>query len=85
MIRMGGGNDGVELNNVYVPRDLTIDTGDGLDRVSLGSVIWAGGTGHGSLCGMAACREAVPGAMIIDPTMCRPIPWARSYPHFTRR
>ena len=39
VIRMGAGNDGVELNNVYVPRDLTIDTGDGLDRISIGSVI----------------------------------------------
>ena len=36
VIRTGAGNDGVELNNINVPKNLTIQTGDGLDRVNLG-------------------------------------------------
>jgi hypothetical protein len=36
VIRMGGGNDGVEINNVSVPRSLSIETGDGFDRVAIG-------------------------------------------------
>jgi hypothetical protein len=68
VIRMGAGNDGVELNNVYVPRDLTIDTGDGLDRVSIGSVIGPEGHAVAPYVAWPPVGEVVPGAMIIDPS-----------------
>jgi hypothetical protein len=63
VIRMGAGNDGVEMNNVGVPRSLSIDTGDGLDRVAIGyctmsaavSVAWP------------PIDQKVPGGLILDP------------------
>jgi hypothetical protein len=63
VIRTAGGNDGVELNNVNVPRNLIIETGDGLDRVSIGyctmngmmSVAWP------------PASENVPGGAILNP------------------
>jgi hypothetical protein len=63
VIRTGAGNDGVELNNVGVPRNLSIETGDGLDRVAIGyctvnaavNVVWPPAT------------ENVPGGVIYDP------------------
>jgi hypothetical protein len=67
VIRMGAGNDGVELNNIYVPRDLTIDTGDGLDRVSIGSVIGPEGKAVAPYVAWPPVGEVVPGGMIVDP------------------
>jgi hypothetical protein len=67
VIRMGAGNDGVELNNIYVPRDLTIDTGDGLDRVSIGSVLGPQGRAVAPFVAWPPVGEVVPGGMILDP------------------
>ena len=63
VIRMGAGNDGVEMNNVGVPRNLSIETGAGLDRVAIGyctmnaavNVAWPPAT------------ESVPGGAIVNP------------------
>ncbi len=63
VIRMGGGNDGVEMNNVGVPRNLSIETGAGLDRVAIGyctmnatvNVVWP------------PANQQVPGGLILDP------------------
>jgi hypothetical protein len=42
VIRTFAGNDGVELNKLSVMGNLTIETGEGLDRVSVGSSVTAG-------------------------------------------
>lgn len=67
VIRMGAGNDGVELNSVNIPRDLTIDTGDGLDRVSLGSVVGPDGRPVAPYIAWPAPGVVVPGAMVLHP------------------
>jgi hypothetical protein len=67
VIRMGAGNDGVELNKVNVPRNLTIETGDGLDRVSIGSVVAPGGRAVAPYVAWPPRGEVVPGAMVLRP------------------
>jgi hypothetical protein len=68
VIRMAGGNDGVEINSISLPRNLTIETGDGLDRVSLGSVVSADGRPVAPYIAWPPAGEVVPGGMIIDPS-----------------
>jgi hypothetical protein len=68
VIRMGAGNDGVELNSVNVPRNLTIETGDGLDRVSIGSILSPEGHLVAPYVAWPPAGAVVPGGMIVDPS-----------------
>jgi hypothetical protein len=67
VLRMGAGNDGVEINSVNLPRNLTIETGDGLDRVSIGSVVSPDGRPVAPYVAWPRAGEVVPGAMILRP------------------
>jgi hypothetical protein len=64
IIRTGAGNDGVELNKLDVGRNLTIETGDGLDRVKVGSSV---GSFAVPTVAWPAAGENVPGGVLYDP------------------
>jgi len=61
VIRMGAGNDGVELNGVSVPDDLTIETGDGVDRVIVGSTLMEDGGSSAPYVAWPPVGQVVPG------------------------